>query len=630
MTRTEDAAAAPPEPALAAMLPYRIAAVVGLTGVVVMSGFQVERLVGGESRNTLLMWGPLVGLLVTALATLLWTYNVVANVRRLTMGRATVAPLEAASSWALPFLVAAGAAVSVFALQVHLEGSSREQSPLPLAIALVALIVTMLVAYRPVGVIAQVMRQLGGMSIRLARWYWVPVLLAVVGTASLFAMSALGLFDDALADGARGVDGLVPLWALGVVAIPPSLVVIGLAWSGASSVEFSVNHAHDRRLGRARSGVGRGRVGLMTRALRADARPPIARDRRKTIRLVPGADLLRGALVALTAALVLVSIVGALVMFLFWQESRDGVVLPGQRTRAWDALAALRDVEQILALGLVGVAVVWTLVVVFNVRLSTGRRRNPLIAAASWPAAAWVVITLARRIDDDTSGSELLLIFGGQILAIAVPFFLLSRSALTVGAQIGPIRVVGALVAVLVVHLQGLGGLSTIGVESDLARFGPLAGYLALAALLELLAVIAVSESSRVLVDGARAERDKHNFLVDQANALASQRGAPTPVEMPWSSDTPYFGGGPTSSATSTDTSDQQTPPASSVPSPPSPSGVFAPPTPGAAVGAVATVAPVAHDEAISDSTTSTATSTQAATPNGDGSEPLPPPTPGA
>ncbi|MEM9746881.1 MAG: hypothetical protein AAF945_09325 [Actinomycetota bacterium] len=628
MTRTEDAAAAPPEPALAPMLPYRIAAVVGLTVVVVMAGFQVERLVGGESRNTLLMWGPLVGLVVTALATLVWTYNVVANVRRLTLGRATVAPLEAASSWALPFIVAAGAAVSVFALQVHLEGSSREQSPLPLAIALVALIVTMLVAYRPVGVIAQVMRQLGGMSIRLARWYWVPVLLAVVGTASLFAMSALGLFDDALADGARGVDGLVPLWALGVVAIPPSLVVIGLAWSGASSVEFSVNHAHDRRLGRARSGVGRGRVGLVTRALRADARPPIARDRRKTIRLVPGADLLRGALVALTAALVLVSIVGALVMFLFWQESRDGVVLPGQRTRAWDALAALRDVEQILALGLVGVAVVWTLVVVLNVRLSTGRRRNPLIAAASWPAAAWVVITLAQRIDDDTSGGELLLIFGGQILAIAVPFFLLSRAALTVGAQIGPIRVVGALVAVLVVHLQGLGGLSTIGVESDLARFGPLAGYLALAALLELLAVIAVSESSRVLVDGARAERDKHNFLVDQANALASQRGAPTPVEMPWSA-TPYFGGGPTSSTTSTDTSDQTTAPASAVPSSPPPA-VFAPPVPGAAVGAVATAPPVARDEPSSDAGAITTTPTPADAPTGDGPAPLPPPSPGA
>ncbi|MEM8748226.1 MAG: hypothetical protein AAGF91_16105, partial [Actinomycetota bacterium] len=357
-------------------------------------------------------------------------------------------------------------------------------------------------------------------------------------------------------------------------------------------------------------------------------RPPIARDRRKTLRLVPGADLLRGALVALTAALVLVSIVGALVMFLFWQESRDGVVLPGQRTRAWDALAALRDVEQILALGLVGVAVVWTLVVVLNVRLSTGRRRNPLIAAASWPAAAWVVITLAQRIDDDTSGGELLLIFGGQILAIAVPFFLLSRAALTVGAQIGPIRVVGALVAVLVVHLQGLGGLSTIGVESDLARFGPLAGYLALAALLELLAVIAVSESSRVLVDGVRAERDKHNFLVDQANALASQRGAPTPVEMPWSA-TPYFGGGPTSSTTSTDTSDQTTAPASAVPSSPPPA-VFAPPVPGAAVGAVATAPPVARDEPSSDAGAITTTPTPADAPTGDGPAPLPPPSPGA
>lgn len=513
------------------MFPLRVAAVGGLAVVVLMAGLQVVRLTEGRGRSTLLMYGPLLFLAITAVATLAWTYVAVANIRRLALARVTITPVDAAASWALPFAVAALASAAVFALQLRLEDSAREESPLPLAVALGALIVTMLVAYRPVGVIAQALRSIGGVSIRLARWYWVPVVIAIVGTASLFAMSALGLFDEALADGATGVEGLVPLWALGVVAIPPSVVVLGLAWNGAASVEWGIHFAHDKRTGRTKTGAGRGRVGLLARALRADARPAIARDRRKLIRLIPGADLLRGALVALASALALVSIVGALVMFLFWREAQDGIVPPVQRGRAWDALAALRDIERVLAAGVVALAVVWTLVVVANIRLATGRRRNPFLAAAAWPAAAWGVIWLAQR-TDGAEVSEVVWIFLGQAVVTAVPFFLLSRAAISVGGQVGPIRMVWLLVAVLIVHLQGLGGLSTIGVENDLDRFGTLAGYLSLAALVELIAVIALSESSRILVDGARTERDKHNFLVERTRAIEDH---PLP-EVPWTS----------------------------------------------------------------------------------------------
>ena len=43
----------------------------------------------------------------------------------------------------------------------------------------------------------------------------------------------------------------------------------------------------------------------------------------------------------------------------------------------------------------------WTFVTVFNVRLASGRRRNPLIAMVAWPAAVAGIWAVADRVGDD-------------------------------------------------------------------------------------------------------------------------------------------------------------------------------------------------------------------------------------
>ncbi|MCP5939750.1 hypothetical protein NL351_27960, partial [Klebsiella pneumoniae] len=83
--------------------------------------------------------------------------------------------------------------------------------------------------------------------------------------------------------------------------------------------------------------------------------------------------------------------------------SNDGILLPSQRVRAWDALEVLQTAARVVAVGLVVLVVIWTFVAVSNARMASGRRRNPVIAAAAWPAAAIGLLTVADRLVADQS-----------------------------------------------------------------------------------------------------------------------------------------------------------------------------------------------------------------------------------
>ncbi|MEP6298838.1 MAG: hypothetical protein ABJ382_16050, partial [Ilumatobacter sp.] len=453
-----------------------------------IAAVQMGRVMTGRERLAGVAPLQLALAVLAAVGIVLWTWMVVENARRLLdAGRTTEPPVPSAvaAAWAMPLLVIAAAATSVSYLESRLNtADSDTTSAVPLAIALSFVVTAMLVSYRPLSMLSSIMRRLGSASGALAGWIWVPISLVIAGAATLVGLRAGGAYGDDFA-------GVAPAWALGVVTLPPLMILLMLAWRGGRAVEDAVGFAFDRRTGRDASGVGRGKLGLFTRALRADARPAIALDTRKRIRIVPGADILRLALMTTVAALTLVSIVGALVMFMFWRESGDGTLLPSQRDRAWTALGGLQTLERWLAVGLIGIATIWSFVSVLSARIASGRRRNPVLAAAAWPAAAYGIWWFGLRLETADTAVDALAVYALQIAALYVPIFFLERAAVAVGARRGPLRLTFAVSAVLLIHVQGLGGLPTIVEITEVDRFGRLAGYLALAALLELIATIA-------------------------------------------------------------------------------------------------------------------------------------------
>ena len=163
--------------------------------------------------------------------------------------------------------------------------------------------------------------------------------------------------------------------------------------------------------------------------------------------------------------------------------------------------------------------------------MTSGRRRNPLIAAVAWPAVAMGIWVLADRLAADPSVGAIILGFGAQAALLYVPFFLLERTADVVDARRAPLRVAYGVGVVLLVYFQTLGGLTTIEQSAD-ANFGRLAGFLALGALLELLSTLAVSEACRAIESATEHEALLHNALVDQREAVTrrhAEAGSATP-----------------------------------------------------------------------------------------------------
>ncbi len=495
------------------------------TAACVIAALQMGRVMNGQDRIDALTFPQIGCALLAAIGIVAWTWMVVENARRLlAAGRTTEAPVPSAvaAAWAMPLLVGAAAVASVAFLERRLNtADSDTTSAIPLAVALSFIVAGMLVSYRPLFMLSSVMRRLGSASGALARWIWVPISLVIAGAATLVALRAGGAYGD-------GYEGVAPAWALGIVSLPPVAILLSLGWRGGRAVEDAVRFAFDRRSGRNASGVGR--RPLVARLLRGDASPAIPLDTRRHVRIVPGADILRLALMTAVSALTLVSIVGALVMFLFWRESGDGTLLPSQRDRAWTALGGLQTLERMLAIGLVAVATIWSFISVLNARIASGRRRNPILAAAAWPASAYAIWRLGIRLEDTDAVVEALVLYALQVFALFIPFFLLERAALAVGARRGPLRLTFAIAAVLLVHIQGLGGLPTIVEVTEIDRFGRLAGYLALAALLQLIATIAITDASHIVADAAAAVADKHNFLAAQRSPATERESRPAPV----------------------------------------------------------------------------------------------------
>ncbi len=521
------AVGAGPGPALALrpMTPWRIAAAGALAIMIVPIGWQVQRLTDDLAWSNGLMWVSILAGISAVLSVIGWTWVTTDNARRLVgpAARANIPdPNVAVRTWIAPFVFVA-IAMTVIAVAGRRVGSSGDQtvSIVPLAVAFVSLVLAIPMTYRPMNHLAGVVRQVGGYSAQVAQWMWVPVVMAVVGIASVVALRYAGI--DGLSDTSDTVSGTgsvsavtdpagwVPLWVVAVVAIGPCVVTVLLAWRAASSVEDAITIADARRR------PGAKLPAAVARSRRAKTPPRIGpTDRTKRIELFPGAELLRLVVVTLLSGLALLSVVGAAVTGMLWLESRDSGVLAADRQRVWDALDALRTASTGVTAALLAAVAAWTFVTVLNVRKTSGRRRNPLIAALCWPAAAGGVWWIADRMAVDASIGTVILGFIAQAAVLAVPFLVLERSAAAIGAPRTPLRIVYALAVLMLVHVQGLGGLSRLPDSLTTTDIGHLTGYLAIGALIQLCSTLSVTEGCHALSRACRHEADHHNMLVGQ------------------------------------------------------------------------------------------------------------------
>ena len=505
------------------MYPWRVLGASSVTVAFALSGWQVQRAIDGQTRSDSITWWSIAAAVVAALAVLIWTWVATENARRLVSPATTQElpnPKRAVATWILPFAFVATAMLVVTYLSRRPEAQSDDTiSSVPLAFAVLSLLLAIPLTYRPVHYMAGIVRQVGGYSAKLAQWMWVPVVLAMVGVASIALLRYGGAVDGTTEEWA-------PLWVIAVVAIAPCIVVILLAWRAADSVEQAIKFAFARR-GGARELDSKSPSGAKVPGASA-VRVQSTVDIRRKVRQLPGANLLRITLVAMLAGLALLSLVGAVVMFLFWQESNDTQLLPSQIDRAWDTIAALHQAERVLAFAVLGLASLWTFVAVLNVRMASGRRRNPLVAALAWPAAGIGIWTIADSLIVDQPTGSVIAGLVAQSFVLYIPFFLLERSAEAVGARRTPIRIAYVLGVVLLVYIQGLGGLSTISDSVDDLNYGRLAGYLLLGSLVQLLSTLAITDASRAITEAATREAEHHNLLAEQ-HSNAAQSGSAVP-----------------------------------------------------------------------------------------------------
>ncbi len=230
----------------------------------------------------------------------------------------------------------------------------------------------------------------------------------------------------------------------------------------------------------------RDRLSPRRRQRKADlrpARPPIPGSR--PLRL--GASMLLGVLAMFTLG-------GGLLILLLWQQDRSSGVLSNQVERAWDLFDALGRTEMVVAIAVVPFAAAWAGLTTLNVRRATGRRCNPVFAALSIPAAVvgvWAIGAGVVEPADDwvTAAGGLIL----QALVVAFPLFVLERTSTATEGPRRPLRLAYVAAVAYLAFLHGLGALSTIVPTNDPDEWGGLAGYLILAALIQILGAISVN-----------------------------------------------------------------------------------------------------------------------------------------
>jgi len=205
----------------------------------------------------------------------------------------------------------------------------------------------------------------------------------------------------------------------------------------------------------------------------------------------------------LLSILCLLTFAGAVLILLLWQQDRASGVLTTQLERTWNLFDGLRIVERWLAFAVLPVASLWIAVATVNVRLATGIRRNPVVAALSLPVGvlgAWYVGgELVAEADDWIGrGSGFLL----QAVFLAAPLLALLRIAQAADSRTRALRVTYVVSVVYVGQLQFLGGLSNVDQSSPAEEWARLGSYLVIGGLIQVLGALSANEAARAIEDG--------------------------------------------------------------------------------------------------------------------------------
>lgn len=222
----------------------------------------------------------------------------------------------------------------------------------------------------------------------------------------------------------------------------------------------------------------------------------------------PGSRLIRLGVGGMLFLLSLLTLAGAVVILLLWQQYRDHGVLTTQVDRAWNIIDDLRLVERYLAWAVVPVALAWIVLATLNARRATGHRRSPIVPALALVvgiAGIWIIgaeiVAPAETWIERSVGYVL------QAVGVAIPLLALERVAEMAESRRRPMHVTALLAIAFVIVLQELGGLSTIERTIDPEQWGMLGVRLVILALIQALGALAANEATRAIEDGS-----KHRF----------------------------------------------------------------------------------------------------------------------
>ena len=238
---------------------------------------------------------------------------------------------------------------------------------------------------------------------------------------------------------------------------------------------------------------------------------------------LPGPRGLRAALSVVLGGLSLLTVGGAVLMLLLWQQERAAGVLSTQLDRTWDLFGLLGTIERWVAFAAVPIAMAWAATATVNVRRATGHRRNPVVSALSIPVGvigAWAVGDRVVAESADWLGQAAGLVL--QAVFLAVPLLVLERVAASAEARHGPLRLSYVVGVAYLAHLQFLGGLSTIDRTDDPAEWGRIGAYLVIGALLQVLGALSATEAGRAVEDGTAHRYELRNRFGESLLAQAA------------------------------------------------------------------------------------------------------------
>ncbi len=214
------------------------------------------------------------------------------------------------------------------------------------------------------------------------------------------------------------------------------------------------------------------------------------------------------------SVLCLLTLGGAILMLLAWQQDESSGLLTSQVDRLWDLFELLAEIERVVAFAALAFAVVWIFVATVNLKRATGKGLNPLVATASLLIGVGMMWFVGDQIVSEADDN--LTKAGGialQAVFLMIPLLALERVATAAEAKHQSIRFSFVLAAAYLALLQSLGALSTIDRTTEIHGWGRTGANLVIVVLVQALGALAANEAGRAIEDATRNRYDiRHRF----------------------------------------------------------------------------------------------------------------------